>query len=276
METSTGMVHFQEHRSSDAGSGSVTNSNSAAGNPNDRHQQALSPRDLFDLVYDDLSVQDIQRISQQERKQNGYTTSTLSYGDMEFEDMGNIFDVMELNGFICGRHSHFVDIGCGAGKPLFVAALLYKFESVEGIEILSGLVDVCQSRISKWTKLCAQRKLRRLSQQDIRVTCGDALRLDWQHATAVFMHATAFDEDMMHQFKQKLDQLAPHSFVVIVSKKVESRFLIYVESVDVNLSWGSSQAHIYVRSEEIYVPEGATTTDNEFLLSFGINAVANS
>jgi hypothetical protein len=247
--------------------GSVaSDGSSATGNNN----ELLKPEDLFKLLFGDLSVEYIKAVSHNERKTNAYTSSTLSYGDIEFKEIQKIFNILELNGFVCERHSHFVDIGCGCGKPVFAVSLLYKFESLKGIEILNSLVELCHERMSKWIKICTQKHLRRMLQQDIDFVCGDALKVNWSHATVVFIHGTAFDNVMMHTITDKLNRLAPHSYVISISKKVDSQFLEFLESVDVTLSWGNSEAHLYRRSEELYVPEGATTTDTEFLLSFGI------
>ena len=47
----------------------------------------------------------------------------------------------------------FYDLGCGVGKPSFAAALLHDFDSVGGVEMLGGLVDILRGVIKRWHEI---------------------------------------------------------------------------------------------------------------------------
>ena len=227
--------------------------------------------DFFRQLYEGISLEDVKRISNDERKQFGYSSSTLSYGEIEINEMRKIFDHLELNGFLCDHNSKFVDIGSGIGKPLFAAALLYNFSCCKGIEILSTLNEISTNKILRnWTKMLTKLRARKKLQVDIELVCGDALYLDWSDGTVIFIHATAFDPPMMEILTRALNKLVPYSFVIVLSRTISSPLLDHIESIDLITSWGETQAHIYRRSNEEYVPAGAKTTDTEFLMSFGI------
>lgn len=64
------------------------------------------------------------------------TQSTLTYGEVDFISLGEIFyTIRERYGGIPSG-GVFYDLGHGTGKGVLAAALLHNFDSVRGIEIL--------------------------------------------------------------------------------------------------------------------------------------------
>ena len=55
----------------------------------------------------------------------------------------------------------FYDLGCGAGKPLIVAALAYpELKVCKGVELLQGLADIAQAVATDVDKKCTEAGLK--------------------------------------------------------------------------------------------------------------------
>ncbi len=234
---------------------------------------SLNAESIFQQLYKDLSLDFIQATSTNERKGLCYNSSTLSYGDIEFSELVKLFQELEKLGFRCDRHSHFVDIGCGAGKPIFAAALLQNFTRCTGIEILSGLHSICEQNAVKWNRLCTKLRLKKKLLIDVDFICGDALEVNWSDADLVFIHGTCFNEAMVNKLFHLTDCLKPHSFVVSISVPLVCPHLHLLHVINhVILSWGISCAYVYSRRISSIHEAAARDQigDDEFLALFGI------
>ena len=218
------------------------------------------------LTYNNISDEQILKISKEEREYYSYTTTTLTYSEISFDGMYKIFKKLRDLGFVETFGGNYVDIGAGSGKTIFTACLCHNFQSCYGIEILSGLYNVSQKALNNWTKVRTE-----LSQgkraTNISFHIGDALLLDWSNGDIVFINSTCFDKSMMQKLAKLAGRLKYGSYVITVTFKLPSKVYELVSSLEVDFSWGKGTVLIHKRLEEL---EEGQVTDITFLKSIGI------
>lgn len=117
---------------------------------NELHNRVLDMATImetYDLLYANLPASLATEISRSERTQKKYRATSLSYSEVSFEEFYKQFEKLKHYGFDLNSGGYFYDIGCGTGKLVVAAALLHDFHSCVGIEILTGLHDICEEVI---------------------------------------------------------------------------------------------------------------------------------
>ena len=91
---------------------------------------------LYDSIYDRFPDNYGKKLSRDERKREGYISSTLAYGEIMFESFEELFDIIlaysgnegnsnstdkSQTNILTQPDLTFVDVGCGTGKPVFAA-----------------------------------------------------------------------------------------------------------------------------------------------------------
>lgn len=72
---------------------------------------------LFNSLYKEYPLETCRLISRNERDLNNYTSSSLTYGEIEYEHFKLIFNKLyEFDFPLTG--GTFLDIGCGSGRPV--------------------------------------------------------------------------------------------------------------------------------------------------------------
>jgi SAM-dependent methyltransferase len=172
----------------------------------------LHSESLFRSAYSFLDDQEIKDISRSEREALGWIEdSTYVYGEISFDALVAILRSVRPQPGAC-----FVDLGSGAGKACVVAATLFEFSRVIGIEALQGLHALSQLAWSKYKKLYSHlpgalpTDLTNIEfvrgsflpvkvQQQHLQRFDDTARMpvvDWSQADVVFANSTCkFDED---------------------------------------------------------------------------------
>ena len=83
-------------------------------------------------------------ISNNFRKQLPGESTHLTYGEIVPESFMQILDLCDI------KNGNFVDLGCGTGKSIIIAALSsHRFKSVWGIEIIPELVENAKNVVNK-------------------------------------------------------------------------------------------------------------------------------
>lgn len=117
-----------------------------------------------------------------------------------------------LNGpaaFKCGER--FVDLGCGTGKALCVAAHLGA-ESCLGIELVRPLAEAGQRAAERFFVG---------GQRVVTVKEGDMFETDWQStADVVFVSTTCLDDDCMAKLSSAIGSLKPTARVITTTRQL--------------------------------------------------------
>ncbi|KAG0574057.1 hypothetical protein KC19_VG231300 [Ceratodon purpureus] len=90
----------------------------------------------------------------------------------------------------------FYDLGCGAGRPVFLASLLMTscFKSC-GVEIIPTMHQMNEELLQLYNVEVRTRLHPAKQSQNITFMCGDMLQVDWSDADVVFINATCFSDN---------------------------------------------------------------------------------
>jgi SAM-dependent methyltransferase len=89
--------------------------------------------------------------------------------------------------------STFVDVGCGKGKALLIAAEYPFIARAVGIELAGSLCRVAERNVARQVERCAAPK-------PVSVIEGDAVRADYSNGENVFFMNNPFDAALMRAF----------------------------------------------------------------------------
>jgi SAM-dependent methyltransferase len=142
----------------------------------------------------------------------------------------------------------FVDLGCGVGKAVLLAALQFPFGSLTGVELLPSLVGACRDALQGFDRtlrpaLPADRQAVEISfvEQDLR-------HYSLYEADVVFVHASCFERALMEPLNAKAtDELRPGARVVVVGRYLSTPALALLKAQSCEMDWGEASACVYQR-----------------------------
>ena len=125
---------------SSGSSGSAASSDAEEG-PSEAAKALVLERDAAAAdAYERLTIEcplyRAKTISAAERDRRALCESTLTYGEILLDPFETALrKIKHLYGGLAAPGGKFVDIGSGAGKPVFAAALLHQWDVLQGIEV---------------------------------------------------------------------------------------------------------------------------------------------
>jgi len=164
-----------------------------------------------------------------EKSETGLTQDELTYGEMPYLVLDNVFKAI-------GAHSNdvFLDCGCGKGKLVFFAAMVYGMKA-DGIEILPTYVKVARQ----------QAHIRGLSQA--RFFAENFANLSFEPYSIVVLTWTCFSEAMREDMTERLKSLKSGSVVITISYPIQSEAFYEVYKRVEYMSWGKGVVFVHKR-----------------------------
>lgn len=101
-----------------------------------------SKYEIFNLISQEFPVSLGKEVSKKERDDKNFKQTSLTYGEVDFISIGEIFETIKNRYGGIPTGGVFYDLGAGTGKGVIAAAVLHHFEVCKGIEVLEGLYDV--------------------------------------------------------------------------------------------------------------------------------------
>lgn len=139
----------------------------------------------------------------------------------------------------------FYDLGCGAGKAVFSAALCYPFLRVKGIELLPPLYEVCITLKKRFNQLVSKDSVFTKNRYHIEFLQEDLLEADFSKGTIFFLNATCFRDKDWKNLQKKLSKLSVGTRLIIVTRQLEDDAFELIEAATYPMSWGPSSVHVY-------------------------------
>ena len=103
------------------------------------------------------------------------------------------------------RGEVFVDLGCGSGQPLMIAALAQPgLKACRGIELLESLANLGKEVTQK---LAGVSDYRAVPCAPIQVLHGDILEADWSDADIIFAASVCYPEELLVGIADKCSEL---------------------------------------------------------------------
>lgn len=225
--------------------------------------------------------------SRGERESKSYTSTTLVYGEIEFEPFAaTLCRLRDRFGHLyvrtkerCCPHARltplpaprygfmqpdsemgggvFVDVGCGCGKPVFAAALCHPWERCVGVEILQSLHALCLDARDEYDASVRPRLPSRNADTELLFLHGDATVLDWSNADVVFMNSTCFDTKLMAALLARAENLRDGAILITMTMPVRHKDFTLLEQAPMDEQWGEATVFCHVKGKPIVEEEAA-------------------
>lgn len=213
---------------------------------------------IFQSLISDFPVSLGKEASRKERETRNFgpiSDSTLTYGEIDFTSIGEVFETIRSRFKCLPSQGVFYDLGSGTGKGVAAAALLCPFTECRGIELLEGLFSISASIKSKYDENVESLKSQHPdlfpSLGKVEFLCKDFFEYDWSDASLIFANSTCFDHEMMRKIGQV--SLQPGTLGISFTKTIPGDNWIVLESIKKNMSWGEATVYIqrYVTTSDI-------------------------
>ncbi|KAJ7531746.1 hypothetical protein O6H91_14G057300 [Diphasiastrum complanatum] len=148
--------------------------------------------------------------------------------------------VLESNHISDHTNFTFYDLGCGAGRPVFMACMLWtNCTKACGIEILPSVHRMNQDLLQLYKK------------EELSFLCDDFLRVDWSDADIVFTNATCFDDSLFAKLEEKASRIMKeHAIFISVTRSFNNSSWELLEEQERRMSWASSMVYVYRKKAE--------------------------
>lgn len=179
-------------------------------------------------------------ISLEYRKNNHIGGEEFTYGEIV---PASFLQLLRLTSPVEGEI--FYDLGCGAGKAVFSAALGFPFLKVIGVELIPPMFQFCAKLKIQFIRLFNEIKYFKLQVPDVEFIHGDLLRVDFSDGNIFFLNATCFRDLDWDDLMRKLLALPVGIRVIVVSRQLDSEAFERIESGAYAMSWGFSSVFVY-------------------------------
>jgi len=172
-------------------------------------------------------------VSQGERKRLGVTSkSEFTYGEVEFVHMIPVLELCEVQ-----AGQVFWDLGCGAGKCLVAAAMLYpQIQASKGVEFLDRLYDLCKETVNQ----ANERKVG----APISVVHGDMLQVDWSDADLIYTSSICFPQELIDGMYEKAKLLKKGAKIITLKNFPPNEEFAIKFNLRVKMTWGRTGVYV--------------------------------
>lgn len=179
-------------------------------------------------------------ISLAERDRLQIDDSTFTYGEIDPETFAEMLQTAQPK-----SGEVFYDLGSGAGKAVFCAALLNNWRKCCGIEVLPGLYEVSKDLITDFQILPEIKKHFPEKVFFIDFILADILKADFLDADVIYLHATTFGYSLWEKLATKLIQLKSGARLIINTKQLDSLHFEKISEKSQHMGWGDSIVFTY-------------------------------
>lgn len=185
---------------------------------------------LFKSIFESVEGSSV---SQGERKRLGVAgKSEFTYGEVEFVHMMPVFELCEVK-----PGQVFWDLGCGAGKCLVAAAMLYpELQACKGVEYLDRLYELCNDTV---TQVNAQS-----IGAPITVHHGDMLQVDWSDADLIYTSSICFPQQLIDGMYEKAKLLKRGAKIITLKNFAPNEEFEIKYNLRVKMTWGRTGVYI--------------------------------
>ena len=224
----------------------------------EQNEKLLRRNEIFQTLVSEFPVSIGKEASRKERGEKNFeniSDSTLTYGEVDFISIGEVFYTIQHRFNSLPKSGVFYDLGSGTGKGVIAAALLGNFTVCKGIELLENLYDISLRLKAQFDDHFPGALERNpdlfQSVPMIEFIHSDFFKADWSDASLIFANSTCFDHEMMERIGQI--QLKPGTLGISFTKTIPGENWIVLESIKKNMSWGEATVYIqrFVAIEDI-------------------------
>ena len=173
------------------------------------------------------------------------TDKEFIYGEIDFLSFYTILEKAQPQ-----PTDVFYDLGSGAGKAVFTAALFFDLSKSCGIELLPPLYKKANKLLKKATLLAEKLRLEagnNYSKQlaSIQFINNNFLHYDLHDADIIYIAATCLSDSTWIDSIKKMAELKPGSRIIVATKRIQhENFELIFHGVEL-MSWGLCPVSIY-------------------------------
>ncbi|MGQ0506725.1 MAG: hypothetical protein ACT4TC_15540 [Myxococcaceae bacterium] len=193
----------------------------------------MDPGDLqaFQDVYADIAGY---KLSHHDRNERKTEDRSFVYGEVVPDSFEALVALATPT-----AEDRFVDLGCGIGKAVLLAALSFPFKECAGVELLPSLLGAARGAHGKLSP-----RLR--SSVSVKLVEGDLLDWNLRENDVVFIHSSCFERALMERLTAKLTtELHTGARLVTVGRTFHHPSLQRVHAGKCEMDWGAADAWIY-------------------------------
>jgi len=207
------------------------------------------------ITAQDINYDNARDVSREERDQmvDGISKyGSLTYGEIPYSSMKEIFDVIKSELSNTTNQSHYFnlyDLGSGSGASTLAAVLQLTFKNAVGIEILAGLYNMSLKIKKSW-------EISSVGKFNCKVDFihGSILdNWDWLEQSQpciVFANSTCFNDEMFSTISENSKLLHTGSYLItlsipIVVPKGSIKRIKILKELRLEMSWG--QADVFIQ-----------------------------
>jgi hypothetical protein len=203
-------------------------------------------RKCYPKLYQNHSYEHAKRNSQVERDEKGLSEEMYAYGELDNEIFATIMEKIN-SAYGMKKQGIFYDLGCGVGQLVFTAALIGDFSSVNGVEMITQLLECGERKTRKYNimkgkfdEFTKEMKRLKINWPNENILAYD----DWTEATCILLHWTAMNPSQIKYISQKMDFCDEGTQVISFSQPVKNPgFEILVQDT-CRVSWGEAEFFI--------------------------------
>ena len=167
----------------------------------------------------------------------------LTYGECTPESVAHILAVTEAK-----EGEVFYDLGSGTGKMVVYAAYLVPLKKSAGIELLPELHLAAQHVGRRYSDEIQPHLSSKHQETELSFIQGDIFTHDYSDADIVVSHCcTCFDDSMMQQLSDVLENLKPGTRIVTITRGLNSPAFEPVSTSSCQMGWGQATVNVYKR-----------------------------
>eukprot|EP00613_Pedinella_sp_CCMP2098_P074785 CAMPEP_0171929004 /NCGR_PEP_ID=MMETSP0993-20121228/27235_1 /TAXON_ID=483369 /ORGANISM="non described non described, Strain CCMP2098" /LENGTH=451 /DNA_ID=CAMNT_0012568425 /DNA_START=86 /DNA_END=1444 /DNA_ORIENTATION=- len=150
----------------------------------------------------------------------------------------------------------FMDLGSGAGKAVFCAALFFEFAACGGVEMIAALSDAAKELGTRWADEIGPTLKGKKADTRIEFEGSDVRHSPkWAKGSFLFLNAPTLSEDTLEQLAIKANGKAvrPESVAIVVSrpwKALNKDKWILIAEDSLECSWGVTKVFVYEKLAE--------------------------
>jgi hypothetical protein len=217
---------------------------------NKQQRKALDEKlSVFNSIITEFPEEVAKDASESERERRDFGAlpdSTLTYGEIDFVSVGEIFETLKNRFQSLPEGGVFYDLGSGSGKGVVAAALLGKFSQCKGIELLESLFSLSLSMKSKFESMKESLLFDQAHLFDdfpgIQFFCSDFFQFDWTDADMILANSTCFSDEMMIRLGEV--ELKTGTIAISLTQKIPGKNWIILETIRKDMSWGVATVHM--------------------------------
>ena len=203
-------------------------------------------RKCYPKLYHGHSLERAKRNSQVERDERGLSEEMYAYGELDNEIFATILEKLNT-AYGMKKQGIFYDLGSGVGHLVFTAGLIGDFSSVNGVEMITQLLECGERKNRKYNLLKSKVDgfTKEMKRMKINWRNENILTYDeWTEATFILLHWTAMNPSQIKYISQKMDFCDEGTQVVSFTHPVANPgFEILVQDT-CRVSWGEAEFFI--------------------------------